>query len=185
MALNPSNVRVAITGELYAGPLTSDAPTTSVSALDSDYTGMGYVGQDGVTEEYQDTVEEHVAWQNATIVRATTTESKAKLSFVLIETKGKVLELYHKGSTVEVVSSGQWKIDVMQPQPDERRFVFDVLDGTKHLRLYIPRGEVGERGAIVYATAEVTAYEMTITCYPDGNGLVLTKFSDDPNWGYS
>lgn len=185
MALNTAAVRVGITGELYAGATATAAPTTSVSALDAGFIGNGYVSDNGVTETYEDTVQDIVAWQNATIVRAITTASKATLKCTLIETKGKVLELYHKGSTVAVVSAGQWKMDVKQPQPDRRSFVFDVLDGTKHLRIYIAQGEVTERGPLVYANGEPIGFEITITCYPDANSVVLTKFSDDANWGYS
>lgn len=185
MTLLAAAVRVGITGELYAGPTTSDAPTTSVSALDSDFVGQGYVSEDGVTEAYNDTVENIIAWQGATVVRANTTESTATLALRLIETKGETLELYHKGSAVAVVSAGQWKIDVKTPQPDVRSFVLDVLDGTTHLRIYVARGEVTERGEIVYANGEAIGFEITITCYPDSNGVVLTKFSDDANWGYS
>lgn len=185
MTLNAAAVRVGITGELYAGAVGTAAPTTSVSVLNAAFVGMGYVSEDGVTETYDDTIEEIVAWQNATVVRSNTTESKATLQLVLIETKGKVLELYHKGSTVAAVSAGQWKIDVKAPTPDERAFVLDVIDGSKHLRFSIPRGEVQDRGEIVYANGEPIGYDVTIVCYPDSNNVVLTKFSDDANWGYS
>lgn len=185
MSLLAAAVRVGITGEAYSAPTTTAAPTTSVSALNAAFVGLGYVNEDGVTEEYEDTVEDIIAWQGARIVRSTTTESKATLAMKLIETKGETLELYHKGSTVEVVSAGQWKMSVKNPTPDPRSFVLDVLDGTKHLRIYIPNGEVTERGAIVYANGEPVGYEVTITCYADADGIVLIKFSDDANWGYS
>jgi len=178
------NVRVGITGELNVAPVGTAAPTTSVSSLDTAFVGLGYVSEDGVTESYEDTVEDIVAWQNATVVRSTTTESKATLALTLIETKGEVLELFHKGSSVEVVSAGQWKIDVVAPEADPRAFVLDVIDGSKHIRIYVANGEVGERGEIVYANGEPIGYEITITCYPV-DGVVLTKFSDDASWGYS
>lgn len=185
MSLNAPAVRIGITGELYAGPTTATAPTDSSSSLDPDFVGMGYVSEDGVTETYDDTVEDIVAWQNATVVRSTTTDSKATLQMTLIETKGKVLELFHKGSSVEAAGSGQWKIDVKAPDTDRRSFVLDVIDGSKHLRIYVPDGEVTERGEITYANGEPISYQITITCYPDSNNVVLTKFSDDANWGYS
>jgi len=178
------NVRVGITGELSVAPVGTTAPTTSVSSLNASFVGLGYVSEDGVTETYEDTVEDIVAWQGATVVRSTTTESKATLSLTLIETKGEVLELFHKGSAVAVVSSGQWKIDVVAPTADPRAFVLDVIDGSKHVRIYVARGEVTERGEIVYANGEPIGYEVTITCYPV-SGIVLTKFSDDASWGYS
>jgi hypothetical protein len=185
MSLLATAVRVGVTGEAYVAPLATTAPTTSVSALNVAYIGLGYIDEDGVTEAYDDTVEDIVAWQGATVVRANTTESKATLKFKLIETKGETLELYHKGSAVEVVSAGQWKIDVVAPTADPRSFVLDVIDGTKHLRIYVANGEVTERGEIVYANGEPIGYEITITCYPSASNIVLTKFSDDSMWGYS
>lgn len=184
MTTSADNVRVGITGELNVGAVGTSGPTTSTSTLNGGFVGLGYVSEDGVTEEYSDTVEDIVAWQNATVVRSTTTESKATLQCTLIETKGEVLELFHKGSTVEVVSAGEWKIDVLAPTADPRAFVFDVVDGTKHIRIYVPNGEVSERGAIVYANGEPVGYDVTITCYPVA-GVVLTKYSDDASWGYS
>lgn len=184
MSLLADNVRVGVTGELNVAPVGTAAPTTSVSALNASFIGLGYVSEDGVTETYEDTVEDIVAWQGATVVRSTTTESKATLQLTLIETKGETLELYHKGSAVEVVSAGQWKIDVLAPTADPRAFVLDVLDGTKHIRIYVPSGEVSDRGEIVYANGEPVGYDITITAYPV-DGVVLTKFSDDASWGYS
>ena len=185
MTLNAANVRIGITGELYSAPTGTTRPTTSISALNAAYVGLGYVSEDGVTEEPDDNVERIVAWQGATVVRTNHTESSATLQCTLIETKGKVLELYHKGSTVAAVSSGQWKIDVKAPTTDRRQFVLDVIDGSKHIRFDVPDGEVTERGAIVYANGEAVGYEVTITTYPDANNVLYTKYSDDANWGYS
>jgi len=185
MSLLAAAVRVGVTGELYVAPVGTAAPTTSVSSLNASFIGMGYVSEDGVTESYDDTVEEIVAWQNAVVVRSNTTESKATLQMTLIETKGKTLELFHKASAVSVVSSGQWKIDVEGPQSDPRAFVLDVVDGSKTIRIYVANGEVSDRGDIVYANGEPVGYDITITCYPDSSNIVMTKFSNDTNWGYS
>lgn len=185
MSLLASAVRVGITGEGYVAAVGTAAPTTSVSALNASFIGLGYVSEEGITESYDDTIEDIVAWQGATVVRSTTTASKATLSMKLIESKGAVAKLYHKGSTVAIVSAGQWKMDVIAPTADPRAFVFDVIDGSKHLRIYVANGEVTERGEIVYANGEAIGYEVTITCYPDSSNIVLTKFTDDANFGYS
>lgn len=185
MALNSGAVRVGVTGELYAAPKPTTRPTSSASALNAAYVGMGYVSEDGVTEEPDDSLERIVAWQGAVVVRSNHTESTATLSCTLIETKGAVLELYHKGSTVEVVGAGEWKIDVKAPTEDRRQYVLDVIDGAKHIRFDAGDGEVIERGGIVYANGEPVGYEVSIICYPDANGVLYTKYSDDANWGYS
>lgn len=182
MALDATKVRIAITGELFVAPVGSTAPTDATSALDAAWLGLGYVGEDGVTEAYDETIEEIVAWQNAAVVRSNTTESKATLKLKLIETKKRTLELYHKGSTV-VTNGAEYKIDVKTPTTDLRAFVLQVVDGTKDLRIYVPTGEVTERGEIVYANGEPVGFEVTLTCYPNASNVVLTKFSDDANFG--
>lgn len=181
MTNNSANVRIGITGELYNAVTGTARPTTAVSALNAAYGGNGYISEDGVTETPDETVERIPAW-GGYIVRSTTTEATVTLQMTLIETKVSVLELYHKGSTVEEVSTGQFKIDVRIPTEVRQQFVLDVLDGTKHLRFDVGDGEVTERGEIVYATAEAIAYNITITCYPDADGVFYTKFSDDPSW---
>lgn len=185
MTLLASNVRVGITGELSVAPVGTAAPTSSVSALNASFKGLGYVSEDGVTETPNDTVENIVAWQNATVVRAVTTESFFTFQMTLIETKGEVVELYYKGSSVSVVGAGEYKIEVTGAESDPRAFVLDVIDGSKHYRTYIPNGEVTERGEITYATAEAIGYDITITAYADTNGVLFTKFSDDAAWQYS
>lgn len=185
MSLLPAAVRVGITGEVNVAPVGTAAPTNSTSALNASFVGLGYVSEDGVTESWDDSVDTIKAWQNNQVVRAVTTDSVATFQFVLIETKGKTQELYYKGSTIAVVGAGQWKIDVKGAQSDPRAWVIDVLDGTKHYRIYIATGEVTERGAIVYSNGEPIGFDVTVTAYADANGVLFTKFSDDANWGYS
>ena len=186
MSLLAAAVRVAITGELSAGPVGTAAPTSSVSSLNAAFIGLGFVSEDGVTQALDDTVENIKAWQNATIVRAASTESIATFQATLIESKGKVAELYYKSpGGITATGAGAWKLDVKGAQSDQRAFVFDVLDGSKHYRIYIATGEVTERGEIVYASADAIAYNVTITCYPDSNNVLYTVFTDDTNWGYS
>lgn len=185
MSLLAEAVRVGITGELFSALTGSTRPADSTTPLDAAYVGLGYVSEDGVTETHEDTIEDIIAWQNATVVRSVRTESIMRLGLTLIETKGEVLELYHPGSQIEVVGAGQWKLEVPTPTTDRRQFVLDVIDGTKHLRIDAANGEVTERGEITYANGEPIGYEITITCYPDPSGILAVKYSDDPNFGYS
>src|SRR5688572_24488298 len=111
MALDATLVRVAITGEVNVAPVGTTGPTSSVSALDSAYVGLGYVSEDGVTATPNDSTEQIIAWQNAAIVRTITTESYWTFQLTLIESKGATAELYYKAG-VTVVGAGEWKIEV-------------------------------------------------------------------------
>src|SRR5690554_4976975 len=94
--LAAEEVRVAITGAFYSAPRAAAvAPTNASEQLDPVYTGHGYVSEDGVTENHDDSVDNITAWQGAVTVRAARTESTTTLELTLIQTRGSNLELYH------------------------------------------------------------------------------------------
>jgi PKD repeat protein len=183
MVLNAEEVRVAITGELYKAPLGTAAPADSTSVLDPDYVGLGYVSEDGVTENWDDSVDNIVAWQNATTVRSATTESTGTVELTLIQTRGNVLEAFHRGSTMTEPTPGNFELEVKPIVADPSSWILDVIDGAKHIRIYLGNAEITERGEIMYANGEPVGYPITITVYPDADGNLMVKFSDDIAWG--
>ncbi|MFH0243591.1 hypothetical protein ACGRHY_14455 [Streptomyces sp. HK10] len=182
MALVADEVRVAITGELFSAPLGTTAPTDASTALDAAYKGHGYVSEDGVTENWDDSVDNIVAWQNATVVRAARTESVLTLSCTLIQTRGSNLELFYPGSTVEA-NADEWKIEVAAPTSDRRTFVLNVVDGDDLIRIHLGNAELTERGEVPYQSGSAVMYPVTITAYPDDNSVLMTKFSNSSAWG--
>ena len=163
MALSSANVRVGVTGELSVAKTTATAPTGTTGAL-TGFVGLGYVSDDGVTEERERDTETIVAWQNADKVRTLVTEGSLKFSLTLIESKAEVIELFY-GSTVKKTTT-HGEIDVFPTRTGGRRsFVLDVIDGDSHKRIYIPEGEVSEVGEIEYKSDEPIGYEVTIEAY--------------------
>jgi hypothetical protein len=185
MALDADEVTVAITGEFHVAPVGTAAPVSAVATLDAGFKGLGFVSEDGITETPEESTETIKAWQNGTTVRTVISESAVRFELTLIQNSRDVVELYHKGSEVVFANgtddSAGYKIDVKNPGPDPRSFVFDVIDGTKHLRIHIAKGEVVERGEIEYVNTNVIGYPVTIECTPV-NDIVMTKFFNDPAW---
>lgn len=180
MANDAANVQVAVSGKASVAPTGTTAPTDSTTALAAGFTDLGWISNDGITEAYSDDTTE-IRGNDGTVLRRIITGSAATLHLTLLESKSDVLELYHKGGTVSG-TSGAFKIDVKAPNTDPRSFAFDVLDGTEHLRIYVPNGEVTERGDIIYRNSEAIGYEVTISCYPNASAVLLTKFSDNAAW---
>lgn len=182
MSLAADEVRVGITGELYSAPVGSTAPTDSSTALDPAFTGHGYVSDDGVTETWDDSVDTIVAWQNATTVRASRTESTVTLACTLLQTRGSNLELFYPGSSVEA-SGDEYKIEVKPPTSDRRAFVLNVVDGDDTIRIYIGNGELTDRGDVPYTNGDAVMYPVTITAFPDADGNLMVKYSNSAAWG--
>ena len=179
MALNTDNVRVALTGVVYAAPTGTTAPTTATASWDAAWKDLGYVSEDGITEAHEDDVAEIPAWQNGQIVRRMIKGTSATYVFTVIETTKLALEIYHKGSAVTGVHAsgiGAASMQIGTPAADRRAWGFDILDGSNVTRLIIPTGEVTERGEIVYKNDEPHGYELTITAYPSASGIHTYKY---------
>lgn len=186
MTLDADNARVAITGAVYTAPLESEVPTTPTEAWGEEWVDLGYVDENGVTESQNDQTAEIKAWQSGVTVRRLITGSTHNFAFGLLESKGAVLELYHKGSQVEDAGGGVARLLVVAPLADRRMFGFDMIDGDVHTRIIIRDGEVSERGDLQSVNSDVSKYPVTITAYPTTvdatDNVTAEKLSDDDAW---
>lgn len=165
MANDASNVSVAGDGIIAYGDLDAAAPT-GLGALPAGFTDVGYISEDGVTEETEQSVEQIKAWQRNAVVRSTVTEGTTTFSFTMIETKAETVELAF-GVTVE--ADGSYVKNAGRERP-RKSFIIDVIDGDRIERQYIPDGQVTELGEITRAAGEPVGYEVTITAY-DNDGI--------------
>lgn len=160
MALSADEVLVALTGGVFMADAGAALPTDATSSLSGDYTELGYVSEDGVTESHNETNTQIRAWQGGDVVRVVKTEHNLTYSFTAIETNDAVQEAYYGNYDAGVVE--------VNGAPGKRgRWVIQVIDGDKDVRIVIPDGEVTERGDIQYVNSAAVGYPITITCYPD------------------
>lgn len=181
MTLNADNVRSALTGAVYVAPTGTTAPTTPTEAWDAAFVDLGYLSEDGVTENHDKDWNTIRAWQNRAIVRQLLTESEATFAFTMIETTRAGLEVYHAGSTVETDGTVH-RLEVKEPTEQYQAWGIDVIDGDDHIRIIIPDGTVSETGEIVYQAGEAIGYPVTITARADSDGVVAVKLSDSTAW---
>lgn len=179
MALDSANARVAITGGVRSAPVGTTAPTNPTDAYAAGWLEYGYISEDGVTETFTSESTDIRAWQNGALVRTINSKTDAMFKFVVIETNKVIKADYFPGSTISSLA-GVTTTVVKAVQPNPRAFSLDILDGSIHIRKIIPRGEITERGDIVYKNDEVIAYEVTIKVYPASDGTLYVEYTDDP-----
>lgn len=182
MAKDTANVRVYgdIDSAVFVGPFGTTAPTTPTAAPGVGFVEVGWISDDGLTETREIDSDQKRAWQGAAIVRTVRTSDTRRFKFVAWETNKTVMGLMRPGST-PTTSTGVTTTPVKAyTGQDIRAWVIDQRDGNINVRKIIPSGEVVEAGDIVSQNGEIVAYEMTIECYPDSNGVLYTELSDDP-----
>lgn len=164
MALDSSNVDVALTGAVYYAPTGSTAPTNATAALDAAFLDVGYCSDDGVTETLDRSTSNIVAWQNADVVRTVVTESSISVQFTMIETNPNSVRLFYG---VAVAADGSVTI-VPSTTGGRHAVVVDYVDGDKMVRLYMPQAEVTELDDVsLNSSGDPVGYTVTITGYPD------------------
>lgn len=165
MATQAANVNVAVSGGVYTAPLGTALPADAAVALNAAFLDLGYLGEDGVTQQINGTTKDIKAWQNGDIVRTIQTEHKLEFKFTMIETNAPVLTLFSGANYATGIV--QIKAGVMP----HVAFIVEVLDGADHIRIAIPDGQISDRGDIVYKNGEPIGYPVTVTCFPDAPGV--------------
>lgn len=169
------NVRVGVTGGIYVAPAATALPTTPSAALDGAFTEVGYLNEDGVTESQGTETNDIRAWQNGDVVRKVQTSHDLTYAFTLLETNPTSLELFY-GNYDDGGGAGPAVVEITGEQPDHNSYVLQVIDGDDLIRIVIPDGQVTERGDVVYQNGDAITRPVTITCFPDADGVKAYQY---------
>src|SRR5688572_29067903 len=164
MAQTAANVRVGVTGAVYVAPTGTALPESVAAALDAAFDDVGYITEDGVTTATSIDVNDIKAWQNGDTVRKIQTGHDFTVAFGMLETNPTALELYYGNYAAGVV-------EVRGSQGFRGAFVINVVDDTDLIRIVIPDAQVTEKTDVNYVNADPATYGVTLTCYPDTNGV--------------
>lgn len=175
MALTADNVVVAVTGSLNRAPVNSTLPVNATSALDAAFVDQGYLSEDGVTMTIDSQTTDIVAWQNADVVRTVQTSNNVTLQATMIESMDEVFKTFFGNYNL---TGGVGATTITGAALPKSAFVLNVLDGINKIRLVIPNGQINERGDVVFQNGEAVGYPVTITAYPDANGVKVYMYVD-------
>ena len=180
-ATNVTTGKPNISGAVFVAPKGTTLPTDATTSLGGSFVCLGYVSEDGLSNNNELSVEAIKAW-GGNIVYRSLTEMNDEFSLALIETENTdVLKTVYGESHVTVDGSGNASIDVVGEDPIERVWVFDLaLRGDRAKRIVIPDGAITAREEITYNDSDAVAYGITISAYPDSNGSTHKEYLEKP-----
>lgn len=174
MAETVTNVtasKPAVGGALSWAPIGTTVPTSASAALASGFVNVGYISEDGLTNNISRNSSEERAW-GGDVVNVFETEFSDTFSLKLLEsTNTDVLKLVFGSTNVSGTLSGGITVNVNADQHPDGVFVVDMIlknDAVK--RVVIPVGRVTSVGEISYQDDESTGYDITITAQADSSG---------------
>lgn len=172
-----------VTGGVLRGDEGATLPTTAV-AVTTGFTALGFVGNQGLTENIDRSTEKIKAW-GGSIVKVVQSEFSTTYEFTLYETlNADVLKAVHGEDNVSTTAAGVstgtlQSVKINKDVLEHRPWIFDMKDGTALVRVVVPDGQVTAVGAITYNDDGVIGYPVTVEAFEDEDGNNAYHYIDD------
>ena len=157
-------------GAIWSAPLGTALPTDATTALNAAFKSLGYVSDDGLTNELTTDTEEIKAWGGDTVLTAQTGTSDT-FTYKLIESLNvEVLKEVYGASNVTGTLSTGIKISVNSKEKIDHAIVIETVVRDKFKRIVLPVAKIKEMAEITYVDGEPVGYEVTVQALPDSSG---------------
>lgn len=159
-----------IGGAVSFAPIGTTLPTDATTALDPAFANLGYISEDGMTQEITRDSEAIKAWGGDTVM-TTQTDFEETFTFTLIEALSVDVRkaVYGAGNVTGTLAAGI-VTTVNSTELPASVWAIDMVYNGAISRIVIPNGKVSEIGEITYVDGEPVGYELTVTALPDDNG---------------
>ncbi|HEM4671139.1 phage tail protein [Streptococcus suis] len=167
-------------GAISTATVETTLPTNAIAEIDRSFVNLGYISEDGLTNENTRESENVKAW-GGDVVASLQSEKEDKFTYTLIEiTNVDVLKEVFGHDNVSGDLETGIKVEVNSKELEERAIVVDMIVNGVLKRIVIPKGKIIEMGEIVYKDDEVAGYEVTIQALPDTTGNTHYEYLQKP-----
>lgn len=178
---NVSTGRPATGGAISVAPTNATLPTDATTTLASTFVGLGYVGEDGLTNTNTATSELVKAWGGDTVLNLQT-EKPDTFTFKLLEVLNvNVLKAVYGDSNVSGTIDSGIAVTANSKELPDKAWVFDMVMRNGVLkRIVLPVARITEVADIVYSDSDAVAYEVTVQAFPDSSGNTHYEYIKKP-----
>lgn len=188
MSVESKNVFVgapdqATTGAILTGPETNVIPDTIDDFIFTGLEDSGYVNEDGVTITPSESTESIKDWA-LNVIRKVLTEFDGTIAWTHLELSVGALKNYMGDDQVEVTAAtaehgAQTRSAIAGKVRPIKAWYFKIKDGDRRALVFVPHGQVTERGEIPLSASAAVSLPVTLSSYPDTEGNSIYIYTDD------
>lgn len=173
---NVSAAKPKVGGAVYSAPLGTELPTDTSTALDSAFVSLGYISDEGLTNENSPETETIKAWGGDTVLNVQT-EKNDTFKFKLIESLNLAVlkEVYGTSNVSGDLETGI-TVKANTEQLADRSYVIETVVRGAVKRIVVPQASISEISEITYSDSEAIGYELTIAAMPDTAGCTHYEY---------
>lgn len=151
----------------WFGATTATVPTNATGPLNT-FKDAGYCSTSGLTVANATSTNVIQAYGTTAPVRVLTTSEVQTFKVTFMESSTTAIEVYHRKAINSITpSTSAFTVDDIANTPRQLySAVFDMVDGTNHLRIYVPQCEVTDKDDLPIAAGVPVTYGVTLTAYP-------------------
>lgn len=173
----------ATTGAILTGPETDVIPDTIDDFVDAGLEDSGYVNEDGVTITPSESTTNILDW-SLKVIRKILSEFDGTIAWTHLELSVAALKNYMGDDNVTVTSATaahgeQTRAAIGAGQRPIKAWHFKIKDGARRVRVFVPHGQVTERGEIPLSASGAVTLPVTLSTYPDAAGNSIYIYTDD------
>lgn len=176
---NVNNVSVGkpkIGGAVSVAAKGTDLPNDAITALANTFSSLGYISEDGLSNNNTATSEQIKAW-GGDVVLTPSTEKPDYFTFKLIEVLSvDVLKFIYGDTHVTGTLATGISVTATSEEAQEHVAAIDMIMNGALKRIVIPHAKITEVAEIVYSDSDAVGYEVTVSALPDSNGVTHYEY---------
>lgn len=163
------------TGALMKGTSSASAPTDARTALGTGWSSAaGYISESGITLNINRSTTALKDWGLNT-VRVASTDFTTNITGEFLQMDGDTATTLFGSTNVTVTAAtsskpANVKISIGPDMPPAGKFCFNMKDGDRRGRIYIPNGQITQVGSPTFVPGAGNVWPFTLECYDDGTG---------------